>query len=71
MWRTEYGDRILQGKEATLFAQSLLSLLEEAYLNDYEDCSLGIETFDNLTYGQKISTLPPYCAPVCAPTMFY
>jgi len=37
MWRTEYGDRILESKEATLFAEALLSLLEEAYLNDYDD----------------------------------
>ena len=57
IWRTEYGDRILQNTEARLFDQSLLSLLDKLFLNEFDEYSLGIETIDNLTYNQKISTL--------------
>ena len=53
MWRTEQGDRILDPQEALLFAESLLSLLDEYFLCDTEDYPLGIKVFDNLTYGQK------------------
>lgn len=55
MWRTSCGDRTLKGAEARLFAETLLSLLDEAASDQLED--YGIEIFDRLTYGQKISTL--------------
>jgi len=57
MWRTQYGNRILEPKEAALFAESLLSLLDEFFIDQYEEYPLGIRAFDNLTCGQKISTL--------------
>lgn len=57
MWRTSCGDRKLKGAEAGLFAETLLSLLDEAESDQLEDYDLGIEAFDRLTYGQKISTL--------------
>ena len=57
MWRTSCGNRILKSAEARLLAEALLSLLDEAVYDQWEDYKLGIEAFDNLTYGQKISVL--------------
>jgi hypothetical protein len=58
MWRTQYGERTLEGAEAVVFAESLLSLLDEAVQDQLDDdYQLGIACFDNLTYGQKISML--------------
>ena len=57
MWRTQYGNRVLQGREAALFAESLLSLLDEYLIDQYEEYPVGIKAFDNLTYGQKIFVL--------------
>ncbi|MDI6451743.1 hypothetical protein [Anaerobaca lacustris] len=57
MWRTSCGDRILHGAEARLFAEALLSLLDEAHTDQLYDYDLGLSCFDNLTYGQKISVL--------------
>ena len=57
MWRTSCGDRTLKDAEAQLFAEALLNLLDEENDLQFEDCSLGIECFDNLTYGQTISVL--------------
>jgi hypothetical protein len=57
MWRTPYGDRILEGAEAIVFAEALLNLLDEVTLCDFDDYELGIKCFDSLTYGQKISVL--------------
>ena len=57
MWRTEYGDRILVGAEAKVFAKALSSLLDEAIMGTLDDYHLGIECFDNLTFGQRISVL--------------
>ena len=57
MWRTECGDRILEGAEAVVFAETLLSLLDDAIMCQFEDYELAVDCFDNLTYGQKISVL--------------
>ena len=57
MWRTECGDRILDGVEAILFAKALSSLLNEAIMGTLEDYTFYIESFDNLTFGQRISVL--------------
>ena len=57
MWRMQYGDRALEGSEAIVFAEALLSLLDEAILFKFVDYKLGVQCFDNLTYGQKISVL--------------
>jgi hypothetical protein len=57
MWRTECGERILQGAEAIVFAETLSSLLDEAIMGTLDDYELGIECFDGLTFGQRISTL--------------
>ncbi|MFC1761179.1 hypothetical protein ACFL6U_03765 [Planctomycetota bacterium] len=61
MWRTNNGDRILQGAEAVLFATATLSLLDEAIQDQLEDYRLGVACFDDLTYGQKISVLASVC----------
>jgi len=42
MWRTQYGDRILEGAEAKVFAEVLLNLLDEVTLCDFDDYELGI-----------------------------
>ena len=57
MWRTECGERILDGAEAIVFAEALPSLLDEAIMGTLDDYDLGIECFDNLTFGQRISVL--------------
>ena len=57
MWRTEYGDRILEGAEAIVFAKTLSSLLDEAIMGTLDDYQLGVDCFDNLTFGQRISVL--------------
>ncbi len=57
MWHTQNGDRILKGAEAKLFAEALLDLVDDTYLNPENDYELGIPVFDNLTYNQKISVL--------------
>ena len=57
MWWTSCGERTLEGAEAKLFAEALLDLLDEGAPDQFEDYDLGIEAFDTLTYGQKISVL--------------
>jgi hypothetical protein len=57
MWRTQYGDRILIGAEARVFAEALLNLLDEVTEFDFDDYELGVKCFDTLTFGQKISVL--------------
>ena len=60
MWRTSSGERTLHGAEARLFAEALLSLLDEAHTDQLYDYQLGLSCFDNLTYGQKVYVLATY-----------
>jgi hypothetical protein len=57
MWRTSYGERTLRGAEARLFAEALLSLLDEAQSDQLYDYELGLRCFDSLSYGQKVCVL--------------
>jgi hypothetical protein len=57
MWRTQYGDRTLVSAEAVLFAEALSSLLDEGFSGTLDDYEIGIECFDNLTFGQRVSVL--------------
>jgi hypothetical protein len=57
MWRTSCGERTLEGTEAKVFAEALLSLLDLAIAEELDYYEAGIECFDNLTFGQKISVL--------------
>lgn len=57
MWRTSCGVRVLSGAEAKLFAEAFLNLLDDAYVFQFEDYEFGIETFDSLTFGQKMYVL--------------
>jgi len=57
MWRTQNGERTLNGAEAILFSEALLSLLDEAAEEEPGFYDLGVECFDNLTFGQKVSVL--------------
>ena len=57
MWHTASGKRVLHGAEARLFAEALLSLLDEAHADQLDDYDLGLSCFDNLTYGQKVFVL--------------
>ena len=57
MWRTECGDRTLEGAEAVLFAKALSSLFNEAMMGTLDYYKFYIESFDNLTFGQRISVL--------------
>ena len=47
----------MHGAEALLFAEALLSLLDEAHTDQLYDYQLGLSCFDNLTYGQKVYVL--------------
>ncbi len=58
MWHTPSGVRILTGAEAELFRAGLagvLSGLEEGQWGD--KLEVGIKTFDELTYEQKLAML--------------
>ena len=57
MWRTNNGDRILEGAEAELFAKTLFNFIEEVNLSDENEYEVGVAVFDRLTFGQKISVL--------------
>ena len=57
MWRTDCGERILEGAEARVFAEALATLLDYAIVDQFDDYESGVACFDNLTYGQKISVL--------------
>jgi len=57
MWRTQYGDRTLEGAEAVVFAEALSSLLDSAIAEELDYYEFGIECFDTLTFGQRISAL--------------
>ena len=59
MWRTENGERILEGVEAKLFAETLLSLLDELFLNELDDYFLGIGSEETIHYSKGI----PYGSP--------
>jgi hypothetical protein len=48
---------LLEGAEAKVFAKALSSLLDEALMSTLDDYHFGIECFDNLTFGQRISVL--------------
>ncbi len=56
MWHTNCGDRILEGAEARLFAEALWDFAQELEL-DEGDYDVGLDVFDRLTYGQKVSLL--------------
>ncbi len=40
MWRTEYGDRVLVGAEAKVFAEALSSLFDEAIMDTLDDYAI-------------------------------
>jgi len=56
MWHTDCGDRTLDGAEARLFAETLWDFVQELEV-DEGDYDVGLEVFDRLTYGQKVSLL--------------
>lgn len=57
MWRTQCGERTLEGAEARVFAEALSSLLDYAITDQFEDYESDVACFDDLTYGQKIAVL--------------
>ncbi|MFC1763109.1 hypothetical protein ACFL6U_13635 [Planctomycetota bacterium] len=57
MWNTPHGKRILKGPEANLFAEGLLTLIDDSSTWDFEDYPMGINAYDHLTPGQQISAL--------------
>jgi len=56
MWHTNCGDRTLDGAEARLFAEALWDFVCELEV-DEGNYDVGLEVFDRLTYGQKVSLL--------------
>jgi hypothetical protein len=49
--------RIPSCPELLVLCTLCLSLLDEPFLNDFDDYLLGVKAFDNLTYGQKVTVL--------------
>ena len=56
MWHTNCGDRTLEGAEARLFAEALWDFVSELEVEE-GDYDMGLDVFDRLTYGQKVSLL--------------
>jgi hypothetical protein len=56
MWHTNSGDRTLEGAEAMLLAEALWDFVQEMEV-DEGDYDVGLDVFDRLTYGQKVSLL--------------
>ena len=57
MWNTSQGKRTLKGAEAALFAEGLLTLLDDSSVWEFEDYPMGIKAYDTLTPGQQVSAL--------------
>jgi hypothetical protein len=57
VWWTAYGERTLEGAEAILFAETLLNLVDQIKINQFNDYNIGIQIFDELTFEQRISVL--------------
>jgi hypothetical protein len=65
MWRTQEGDRVLRGEEATLFQQGLSNLvfyitgfgLDEDDESDTDDWDVGVRVFDALSRHEKLGIL--------------
>lgn len=57
MWRTQYSDGTLEGAEAKLFAKALLCQRDWAVTGRLDYYESGVESFDNLTFGQRMSAL--------------
>ena len=57
MWNTPTGKRTLKGAEAALFAEGLLTLIDDSSVWDFEDYPMGIKAYDDLTPGQQVSAL--------------
>ncbi len=57
MWCTAYGERTLKGAEAMLFAETLLNIVDIIGLSRFYSYDTGVEVFDRLAFGQKISVL--------------
>ncbi len=66
MWHTNCGDRALEGAEAILFAEVLWDFASELEV-DGGDYDVGLEVFDRLTYGQKVSLLSIIAAGLLKP----
>jgi hypothetical protein len=57
MWNTATGKRTLKGAEAALFAEGVLTLIDDSSVWDFEDYPMGIKAYDTLTPGQMVSVL--------------
>lgn len=57
MWNTSKGKRTLKGAEAALFAEGLLTLIDDSSVWDFEDYPMGIKAYDTLTPGQMVFAL--------------
>lgn len=57
MWHTSSGKRTLEKSEALLFAEAMLVFLDNADIMGMDDYCVDIAVFDQLTVGQKVSTL--------------
>lgn len=59
MWRTQVGERVLQGAEAALFREALADLWEHIEISETVNVEhhVGLSMFDSLTVDQKLAIL--------------
>ena len=58
MWWTPDGERVLRGREATLFREALGVLTDFVRDDEKGDlCQFGVSTFDSLQRSQKLAVL--------------
>lgn len=57
MWDTPHGKRILIDTEAALFAEGLLTLIDDSEVWNFEDYDMGIKAYDQLSPGQQVASL--------------
>ena len=54
MWRTQLGERVLEGSEAELYREAVRDCIDPFADDDY---SIGLPSFDSLAYPQKMAML--------------
>jgi len=55
LWRTEIGNRVLNGAEAGLFREGLYSLVD--WTEDWPEHPIGVSVFDQLSQTEKLAIL--------------
>src|SRR3712207_4241838 len=61
MWRTPFGERVLEGAEGRLFRDALVYLVDYVEMaieaDDGDSCSVGVMAFDDMSAVQQMAML--------------